>query len=90
VKGGGVGRGGVLMDRGQGGAVVGRLGMVSSGTTASTETGQGGYDGQWAAARPGKASAWWARFMVEAGFDPWPYIYISFFNSKFFIICKPI
>jgi hypothetical protein len=51
------------MDRGQGGAVVRHLGTVSSGTTASTETGQGGYDGSGprlgqARHRPGGSVLW--------------------------------
>jgi hypothetical protein len=41
VEDGGVGRGGVLMDRGQGSAVARPLGTASSGTMVSTETGQG-------------------------------------------------
>jgi hypothetical protein len=91
AEGGGVGHGGVLMDRGQGGAVAGHLGMASSGTVVSTESGQGGKDSQWAAAGPSKASPWRASFKVEAGFNPSPYMYKkTFFNSNFFIICKPI
>jgi hypothetical protein len=66
AEGGRVGRSGILMDRGQGGAVAGHSGMVSSGTAVSTDTGQGGQDGQWAMAGPGKALAWWASFKVEA------------------------
>jgi hypothetical protein len=42
VEGGGVGRGGVLMDSGQGGAVARRLGIASSSTEVSTKIGQGG------------------------------------------------
>jgi hypothetical protein len=45
AEGGGVGRGGIFMDRGEGGAVAGRLGTVSSGIVVSTKTGQGGEDG---------------------------------------------
>jgi hypothetical protein len=42
AEGGGVGHDGVLMDKDQGGAAVGHLGMASNGTAVSTETGQGG------------------------------------------------
>jgi hypothetical protein len=48
------------------------LGTASSGAAVSTETEQGGWADQWAAAGPGKDSPWWASIKVEAGFGPWP------------------
>jgi hypothetical protein len=42
AEGGRVGHGIILMDRGQGVAVAGHLGTVSSGTAVSMETEQGG------------------------------------------------
>jgi hypothetical protein len=38
---------------------------------------------------PGKASALWASFKVEAGFGPWPYTYKKiFFNSNFLLFAN--
>jgi hypothetical protein len=59
---------------GQGSAMAGHLVTASSGAAVSMEIEQGGWADQWAMARPGKASAWWASFKVEVGFSPWPYI----------------